>query len=421
MLCCALACFAARAEDRPNVLFLSVDTLRADHLGCYGYTKNTSPNLDRLAAESVLFTDTTCEVPLTGPSFGSIMTSRPPRANGATRNGLRLPDEVKTVAEVFKGAGYQTFCVQSNWTLKAKLSGIERGFDNYDDKFHDKRWGIIKPERHGQEVTRLALAQFANRDVSKPFFGWVHYSDPHAPYHTHREFNVWKKDAWRLGKADKVRAKYDSEIAFSDAEIGKLLAALPANTIVVFASDHGESLYEHGYLGHGRRIYQDNMHIAFTVRAPGLAPGRNTQPTRGMDIGPTMLGVAGLGKPNGMLGLDLFGEAVPANRVRVFETYGGAVPNLPGAEAIMGGRGPMRQGVLDGGWKLIVDGKREELYQLSADPGELRNLAKDNPDKVRELRVHLTRWEKEYPRAEEKVQELSEDDRAALEAFGYLK
>lgn len=414
---CALAC----AEDRPNVLFLSVDTLRADHLGCYGYDKPTSPNLDRFAAEGLLFEDTTCEVPLTGPSFGSIMTSRPPRMNGSTRNGLRLPDGVKTVAELFREAGYATFCIQSNWTLKAKLSGIEQGFDNYDDQFHDKRWGIIKPERHGEEVTELALKAFANRDASKPFFGWVHYSDPHAPYKNHPEFNVWNAKLAKLDDTNKVRAKYDSEIAFTDAEIKKLLDALPANTIVVFASDHGESLYEHDYLGHGRRIYQDNMHIAFIVRAPGVQPGRSKAPVRGIDIGPTLLGLAGLKRPETMLGLDVLRDEVPANRVRVFETYGGAVQHVPGLESIMTTHGPLRQGVIAGGWKLIVDGKREELYQLAEDSGELNNLAKSNRTKAAELRALIDAWEKEHPRAEAKEEALTEDDTQALEALGYLK
>lgn len=421
LLLLCLASLPAWAADRPNIVLLSVDTLRADKLGCYGYGKPTSPNLDRFAAGALLFEDATCEVPLTAPSFGAMLTSRPPRVNGSTRNGVRLPDEIKTVPQLLQEAGYYNFCVQSNWTLKAKLSGIERGFDLYDDDFHDKRWGIIKPERNGPHVTELALKYLDERPKDKPFFAWIHYSDPHAPYNLHKDFDVWKQRLYRLSKEGKVRAKYDSEIAFTDNELSKVLAALPANTAVIFVSDHGESLYEHDYLGHGRRIYQNNMHIAFMVSAPGLAPGRSKAPVRGMDVGPTLLGLAGLPVPETMLGVNVLTAPPAADRVRIFETYGGAVPNLPVAESIMTTRGPMRQGILQGGWKLIVDGKREELYHLAQDPGELKDLRKAEPDKVAELRAHLAAWEAAHPQSAEKAEALSEEDKQALEAFGYLE
>lgn len=404
-----------------NVVLLSVDTLRADHLGCYGYKKPTSPNLDAFAEGALLFEDAVCEVPLTAPSFGSMLTSRPPRMNGTTRNGLRLPEGLQTVPQLFQAAGYATIAVQSNWTAKAKLSGIERGFDAYDDDFHEKRWGLIKPERSGGEVTRLALEFLAKRDTSKPFFAWIHYSDPHAPYANHKGFDVWGKRLSQLDKVQKVRAKYDSEIAFVDAELAKVLAALPENTAVVFVGDHGESLYEHDYLGHGRRIYQDNMHIPFIVRAPGVAPGRSAAPVRGIDVGTTLLGLAGLSPVETMLGLNVLRAPIPEDRVRIFETYGGAVPKLPGVKAMMTDRGPMRQGVLLQGWKLIVDGKREELFHLPKDPGELHNHAKSDADKVKELRALLTSWEVAHPRADENEQTLSEDDKEALKAFGYLE
>ena len=421
ILLAALVACCAQAEPRPNIVLLSIDTLRADKLGCYGYDKPTSPNLDRLAAEGLLFENATCEVPLTAPSMGAMLTSRPPRVNGATRNGVRLPDEIKTAPQLLQEAGYQTFCVQSNWTLKAKLSGIERGFDIYDDDFHDKRWGIIKPERNGPHVTERALKFLAERDTEKPFFAWIHFSDPHAPYKLHKEFKVWEQASWRLDKVGKVRAKYDSEIAFTDNEVAKVLAALPENTAIIFVADHGESLYEHDYLGHGRRIYQNNMHIPFVVRAPGLTPGRSTAPVTGLDVGPTLLGLAGLSPIATMTGVDVLKSPPAADRVRIFETYGGAVPNLPGAESIMATRGPMRQGVLQGHWKLIVDGKREELYDLAQDPGELKDLHKVNAAKVAELRAHLDLWEKAYPQTQEQAEALSDEDRQALEAFGYLK
>ena len=152
MLCVLLAaCVAA-----PNIVFLSVDTLRADRLGCYGYPLDTSPNLDAFAQGARLFEDCVCEVPLTAPSFGSMLSSRFPRSTGQTRNGLRMPETVPLVTERFRAAGYQTFCVQSNWSLKAHLSGLDRGFDRFEDNLAMKRWGVLKPERYGDKVTSIA-------------------------------------------------------------------------------------------------------------------------------------------------------------------------------------------------------------------------------------------------------------------------
>ncbi len=409
------------AAEPPNVLLLSVDTLRADRLGCYGYGLDTSPNIDGLAAESLLFEDCVCEVPLTSPSMVSMFTSRYPRLTGTTRNGLRLSEDVPTIAEAFREAGFYTFCVQSNWTLKDKLCGLGRGFDVYDDDFHQKRWGIIKAERLAEEVTEAALRRFAERDPERPFFAWVHYTDPHAPYEMHGNFNPSEKRAWRLKKREKVSVKYDSEVAFTDHHIAHLLEALPENTAIVFVADHGESLYEHDYLGHGRRIFQTGLHIPLMVRAPGLTPGRTQAPARGIDVGPTLLGLAGLEKTPQMLGVDLLREPPPMERVRVIETYGGAVPRLPGAKAVMAGAGPMRQGVLVEGWKLILNGRKRSLFHLPEDSGELEDFSDKQPERVDELEALVARWNEDMNPGREIEHDLDQDDIKALEALGYLE
>jgi len=415
--------FLTALLSAPNVVFLSVDTLRADHLGCYGYPQSTSPHLDRFAACAQVFDDCVCEVPLTSPSFGSMLTARFPRMTGTTRNGLRMPDDVPTVAELFQAAGYQTFCVQSNWTLKADLSGLDRGFDVYEDDFHQKRWGIIKPERYADEVTQLALDQLASLDPDRPFFGWIHYSDPHAPYRFHRAYSPSGKPRFWHGNQRKVTAKYDSEVAYTDAHLGRLLDALPrADTYVLFTADHGESLFEHGYLGHGRRIYQAGLRIPLLVAGPDIEPGRTAAPVRAVDIGPTLLGLAGLAPAPGMLGLDLLSGALLEARPRVVETYGGAVPRLPGAKAIMAEKPPQRQGVLLDGWKLILDEHgRPELFRLGADPMEAANLAGQEPDRVDALRAMIERWSSETRRSRAKEAELSAEDIEALEGLGYLE
>lgn len=404
----------------PDIFVISVDTLRADYLGCYGHPYNTSPNLDRLAEKSLVFDDMICEVPLTGPSFCAMMSSRYPRVTGATRNGLRLPERFSTVAEQFRAAGYETVCVQSNWTLKAKLSGLDRGFDVYDDAFHEKRWGVLKGERSAEEVTRIALDLIDARDIDKPLFAWFHYSDPHAPYVLHRKFNVARSVEGKTRKIRKVRARYNSEIALTDSFIAQLLEAIPeSNAFVVFVGDHGESLYEHDYLGHGRRTYQATLRIPFMIRGPGVAPGRSAAPARGIDVGTTLLDLAGLAPPPDMSGLALLRDTPAANRVRVVETYGGAVPNLPGAKAMMANRGPQRQASLVDGWKLIRNGSKHELFNLTVDPMEERDLAEQEPGIVVRLGDLITEWDAETDRGASDAADLDQDDKEALDALGY--
>lgn len=404
----------------PDIIFLSVDTLRADRLGVYGCPRDTSPSLDRLGEQSLVFEDCVCEVPLTMPSFSSMLSSQYPRNTGTTRNGLSMPKTVPLVAEQFRAAGYQTLCVQSNWTLKAHLSRLDRGFDVYEDRFHNKRWGVIKPERFAGEVTDVALKLLSERDRTRPLFMWIHYSDPHAPYRFHREHNPAGRQFWGLSRKEKARAKYDSEVAYCDFHIGRLLDALPENCCLLFVADHGESLHEHGYLGHGRRLYQHEMHIPLMVRSPGLAPGRTTAPVRGIDVGPTLLGLAGLPAPESMLGLDILHAEVPDTRVRVFETYGGAVPKLPGARALMAGQPPLMQGVIAGEWKLIFESGRTHLYCLPKDPGEEDDVYSGNTALAEKLRGWITAWDAKTDRKREVDNPLSEEDLEALEGLGYL-
>jgi len=412
---------AAAALSAPNIVLISVDTLRADHLGFYGHPHATSPNLDRLAEQSLVFTDMICEVPLTAPSFAAMMTSQYPRATGVTRNGIRLPDTVPTVAELLAETGYQTMCVTSNWTLKSRLSGLDRGFENYDDGFKKKRWLILKSEREATEVTDLALAQLAARDPARPFFAWFHYSDPHAPYKLHPEFTVSAESDYEGDPGAKEKVRYDSEIRYADTEIQRLLEALPReNTFIVFVGDHGESLREHGYLGHGRRMYQNGLQIPFFIHGPGVVPGRSKAPVRGIDLGPTLLDLAGLNPVQGMEGLVLTRGLPGADRVRIVETYGGAVLNIPGAKELMTASGPELQSAISGGWKLISEGDALELYYLPNDPGEQFNLATRSPDRLTSLAAKISQWSQTVASNKATDATLSNEDVEALKSLGYV-
>ncbi len=410
--------------ETPNILLLSVDTLRADRLGAIdGHQYDTTPNLDVLAEQGIIYTNAVCEVPLTGPSFGAMHASQFPRTTGTTRNGLRMPEGVPLVAEQFQQAGYQTLCVQSNWTLKAEMSGLDRGFDVYDDDFHRKRWLFIKSERRAPEVTEAAIRHFEAFDPEKPFFAWIHYTDPHAPYRFHRRFNPAGKRPFWLRNEEKVRVKYDSEVAYTDHHIARFLEVVPENTIILFVADHGESLYEHDYLGHGRRIHQTGMWVPFFIHGPGITPMRNDLPVRTLDVGPTLLRLAGLPIPNSMIGYDLLSDEVDASRVRVVETYGGAVPNLPGIREVMADAAPIYQGVLLEGWKLIVErnGGGEALYHLENDPMELDNLADTHPERVDALRSLITHWDEATEHGEIHAESLRPSDIRALRSLGYLE
>jgi len=407
--------------ETPSVLLLSVDTLRADRLGCYGHELDTSPNIDRLAAQSLVFDDAVCEVPLTAPSMCSMITGRYPREIGLTRNGVRLPEDMPTIAERFQAAGYATWYVQSNWTLKADLSRANRGFDVYDDDFHKGRWGAIKSERPADEVADIALKLLAERDPAKPFFGWAHFTDPHAPYTFRDDFNPSAQHPWRLDRADKVRVQYDSEIRYTDYHIGRLLDALPENTIILFVADHGESLYEHGYLGHGRRLNQPSVHIPLMVRAPKVAPGRSAVPARGCDVGPTLLGLVGLPPLEGAHGVDLIAAPPAMDRIRIIEAYGGAAIALPGVREDMANMPPDVQAVMEKNWKLIVDGNRVELFDLATDPKEHRSAYAVERDRADALLRHLQTWNAVSTRRDDEVRELTDDDLDALRALGYIQ
>lgn len=418
MMCLLLAALSAA----PDVFIVSVDTLRADRLGCYGYSLPTTPNIDSFAKQALVFENCVAEIPLTSPSFGSMLTSRYPRMNGAARNGLPLPPGVPTMTEQFKNAGYRTICVTSNWTLKSNLSGLNRGFDEYDDGFKTKRWGFMISERNADDVTASALKLVRERDPKTPLFAWFHYSDPHAPYKFHDGYNPGGKPLWKQDDIGATRARYDSEVAYTDAQIGKLFDALPMeNAIVLFVADHGESLHEHDYLGHGRRLYQNNIHVPFILRAPGVAPGRSKVPARLVDTAPTLLALAGVPPMKEMLGIDLIAHPPLVDRARVVETYGGAVPGVPGAKAIMAARPPMRQCVIKGDWKLIIGGPGPELYNLRADPGELNNLVAREKALVEDMRKIIAEWDAKTPKRNAESAELTGEDVEALKSLGYVE
>jgi arylsulfatase A-like enzyme len=410
----------------PNVVFLSVDTLRADRLGCYTCERSITPSLDAFAKEALVFENCVSEIPLTGPSFGAMLTSQYPRMTGAILNGIPVPESIIKVPEIFHNAGYQTFCVQSNWPLKADLCGLQYGFDVYEDSFGKKRVGEANAERYADEVTELALAFLKKWERSRPLFCWIHYSDPHAPYRFHKEFNPDGSELLGMDREVKVRAKYNSEVAFTDHHLGRLLSSLPReNTFVLFVADHGESLYEHGYLGHGKNLYEVDIHVPLMIRGPNISSGKSTVPVCGIDIGTTLLGLAGLKSTTEMLGRDILTDKIMEDRVHVIETYtharvGGAYERGNQLDSLMSPTEPLRQAILSNGWKLIQGMKKCELYQTSQDLMEEHDIALNYQEKVRELSAMMETWESKTPVSNKTKSNLNNDDVESLKNLGYL-
>ena len=385
---------AERSQRFPNVVIVTIDTLRVDHVSAYGYRRPTTPNVDRLLASGVKFRQARTVEPLTNPSLCSMFTSTYPHEHGSTRNGLRMRPGLPSVASVLGRRGYETAAFVGNWTLRNEISGLGEHFDNYQEILNRKRWyGLFKGEATAEDLTDGALAWLAEnrreerdpaRKGHRPFLLWVHYVEPHAPYRLQEEV------AGRLGIKASGEAsrldRYDTEIAFADYHVGRLLnalaadPALQANTLVVFAADHGESLGEHSYWGHGRNLYEPTLRIPMGIAWPGrLRPAVIDAPAVNLDVAPTILGLAGLPIPKGFQGMDwtpvIEGGEAPRERTLLFQAHKGAV--LSAKEAASARRkGLLEVALLAGNRKEIfrmVEGKRW-VYDLAKDPGELRGV-----------------------------------------------
>lgn len=423
------------AQRFPNVLVLSVDTLRADHVSAYGYRRPTTPNVDRLLASGVRFTEARTVEPLTNPALSSMFTSLYPHEHGATRNGLRVRPGLPSAALSFARRGYRTAAFVGNWTLKNRISGLGDHFQRYDEVFTRKRWlGMFKGEATAEDLTDSALAWLREHQKSppRPFLLWVHYVEPHAPYRLQEEFAP-KLGIPAQGEASR-QDRYDTEIAFADHHLGRLLAAferdprLKANTLIVFTADHGESLGEHSYWGHGRHLFEPGLRIPLGVAWPGKIPpgGVVTAPAQNIDVAPTLLALAGLPVPETFRGFDwapvLRGAEPPRSRVTWYQAHKGAV--LSKQEAA----NARRKGLLE--IASLLDGKKEIfripegklwLFDLGGDPREARSLASRAAPPSARLRGWLDGVQKGLAASDRLApeEELDPENVQQLRALGY--
>lgn len=384
--------------SRPNVLLVTVDTLRPDALGWVSGAHET-PAADALAAEGFRFPTAVTPTPLTLPAHASIHTALLPRRHGARDNGQVLPPGPATLAEALRGAGWSTAAFVSGFPLRA-LFGLDRGFDHYDDALPAGTRGRL--ERDADATTDAALAWIA--EARAPWFVWVHYWDPHDPYTAHAAF-----------PREGPHARYLSEVAYVDAALGRLRRGIAERhaepLLTVFTADHGESFGEHGETTHGFFLYDTTVLVPLVVHWPGrVRVGESPLPARLVDVAPTMLALLGLPPLADADGTSL--EPVLAGReapelaahletLHPWLTYGWA---------------PLR--ALRTAERKLVAAPRPELYDLVADPGEERNLHDERPDEVRALGETLARLDAVPAVTGARAED--EDVRAALEALGYV-
>ncbi len=436
----------SRPASRPNVLLITIDTLRADHLGCYGYGRATTPRIDRLAGESALFTRVTAALPRTTQSIASIMTGRFPKGHGARGLFASLPAANVTLAEVFQQAGYDTGAVLSNMFLRPGR-GFEQGFAYFDNP----------PPRHDGDsagaVTATALRWLRGRRGDRPWFLWVHYLDPHWTYRPDPPFDrrfdpafdgpftlyddlasgrftkgqVIFRDPLSPRQIEHVVALYDGEIAQVDAALAPLLDEVDrpgsAPLLTLLTSDHGESLGEHGYsFAHGEYLYEESLRVPLLVRYPGRVPPglRVGSAAQNIDVAPTLLALAGIsrlqaadGRPllifdsgpgsepgSGPVGQEGGGLAHPApGRPLVFAESDFQLIHPENPRYFIPGPAGRWSSVSDGRYKVIriprPNGEFLEMYDLEKDPGELHDLSGAGPATL-EIRDRLVREIRKY-------------------------
>ncbi|HLY37741.1 MAG TPA: sulfatase [Candidatus Binatia bacterium] len=426
------------AVTKPSLVLVTIDTERADHTSTYGYAMPTTPHLDALAAQGTVFTNAYAAIPSTAPSHASLFTSRYPSEHGVLRNGDVL--DATTLTEILAGAGYATAGFVSAYPLARKF-GYARGFSVYDDAFTPREASIVISEWEGQHVDRPAFDRRADATTARalgwlsatprdrPLFLWVHYYDPHQPYDPPAPFRDAFAPAGGSGRSRLERniVAYDGEIRFADEALGRLIHAVDERvgvdrTIVVVASDHGEGLMQHGWMGHGVDLYEELVRAVLVIRAPGMSAGRRCAAPVGLiDVAPTVLALLGLDgealRPRGVdLGPALRGGAGPAPDRAIFfqrRVYDSRRDDVPV-------RGDMRA-VRIGAWKYIEGSMMSpELFDLSADPAELRNVWDQERSRGADLAGVLAAWRRDAGDATA-VRPLSAEEARRMRALGYVE
>jgi arylsulfatase A-like enzyme len=386
-----------------SILLITVDTLRADHLGLYGYTRNTSPNVDHWFADGWVFERAYATETSTTPSVVSILSGLLPQRHRVRLFYQRVPETTATAADLLRARGYQTAAVVSNIVLTDEATGLAHRFDWYDDFVDEKESRRPIWQRSARRTTDAALQWLVTRrDATRPHFLWVHYIDPHGPYEppadAPRRFThsgtkpvdnsrilEYQRDPAISDALDYVD-HYDDEIAYCDREIGRLLEAYtrriaPEDVLMIFAADHGEMMAEHEFwFTHSYDVYEGMARVPLAMRIPGQDAARFAIPVSLVDVLPTMLELTGTAVPADLDGASLLRFTSGASKA--------ARPVLVEATDFSGNA--QRRALIQGDHKLVVQLRRPEgkvtrryRFDLDADPGETTLRPWDEGDAAR--------------------------------------
>lgn len=438
------------ALERPNLMLISIDTLRADFLGCYGYERNTSPALDELAAAGARFDDAVAASPWTLPSHASMLSGLYPSRHGVLDHNFELT--TPTLGTLLQAAGYQTMAIVNTKNVGAKRFGMLRGFtrSHYEQEVMPITLadGSLAPGKavvnKGRKIIDRATQWLAERDPNVPFFMFLHFYDVHTDltpsekwiekfvgeYHgtldgTTGQLVQIRYDQEQLQKTDIewLKEMYAAELRTFDNVLAKFLRRLREtglldSTVLLVTSDHGEEFFEHGSVLHGRTYYEEQTRIPLILHGPGIPAGFSSdRPVHLIDVAPTLLSLAGL-QPTRMDGLDMTRawferDALPAGRLLFAEADHNNL--VDGVE-----RPNIRRMLRKGEHKLIYDTVtgRKELYNLERDPLELDDLSSQEPELLASLFQELEEFRKGETQGRD-VGPLSEEDEDVMGALGY--
>ena len=411
----ALLLFVLKPKDRVkrnpdlNVILVTLDTTRADRLGCYGYEKAKTPTLDSLAANGVRFTNTYCQVPLTLPSHASLMTGTYPVAHQVHNNGFySLSPDFETLAEIFKAKGFKTAAFVSSFSVDSRY-GLDQGFDDYDDSFlADEYVKSFQSERIADK-TSASFWSWLEKNSRQKFFCWLHYYDPHLPYRPPSPF-----------KEEFADRPYDGEIAFMDSYLGKTIEKLKEQnlldqTLIVIVGDHGEALGDKNEIDHGLFIYDSTLKVPLIFYAEKYIPKGlvvNSR-VRLIDIMPTILDMLKIQPIPQIQGESLLAQLKGKKRPDLstyIETY--MPPEYYGWSELIG--------VIDGNWKYI-QAPKPELYDLAKDPKEETNLFRKEEKVAGQMKNSLKSMIDKYTsKTQAGGKRLSLEEQERLAALGYI-
>jgi len=396
----------------PNLILITVDTLRADHVGIYGGQVKT-PSMDQLGRAGLVFTRTYSHVPLTLPSHCSLLTGTIPPVHGVRDNGYRFPQKNKTLTEILKENGYLTAAFVGAFPLDSRF-GLDIGFDLYDDNYGSRNLqrDLTFVERKAEEVTNKASTWLENHK-DKNFFLWVHYFDPHAPYEPPPPFSE-----------EYQGREYEGEIAYTDQQIGRLLRKLKSlglidDTIIILTADHGESLGEHQEKTHGIFIYDSTLRVPLIFYNPKIFPKSRkiSELTCLSDVFPTILDILNIPYNSGQIQGKSLKELIFKDKpIGDREIY------IESIAAMLDRNWAPLQGLIYKNWKYI-EAPQPELYDLSNDPQELTNLFEKNPGEVKLLRNRLKEFMAKNafsPSADIQRSELDKETYEKLKSLGYI-